>query len=443
LLEEKKMETKRKFISKYYTNELELKKIIEHIRGPKSLDQELFAQIYKIIKQVESKGDRALFRYTEKFDGVKVYKKDLRVSQSEISDAYSKVTKEQLSAIKFMKRQVERFERRLFRKNGSFTIKTDGLLISSELEPLESIGCYVPGGKAGYPSSLVMSAVPARIAGVERVVVCTPPSRTREVNPLLLVAGDICNVTEFYRVGGAQAIAALAFGTETIQSVQKIVGPGNVYVNTAKLIVSHTIAIDLPAGPTEILIIADSHADCNIVIRDLISQAEHSSDCVCGVITPSSSLAEKIVKILPSKIGSIKGREIVGKSLASHGFIIVCKDLNEATEFCNLFAPEHLEIITVNPTALANKIHSAGLILLGPYSPVAASDYCIGTNHILPTAGFARSYSSLSSTDFLKRKNTVQCSKRYLLKIRDTVNVLALSEGFLNHSLAIEERFQS
>jgi histidinol dehydrogenase len=288
-----------------------------------------------------------------------------------------------------------------------------------------------------------MTAVPAKVAGVPRIVVCSPPTTKGAINPLVLVAADICGVNEIYKVGGAQAIAALAYGTETIKPVRKIVGPGNKYVTTAKILVSKDVAIDMPAGPSEVLVLADETASPRVVALDMISQAEHSEDSVAGLITTSKKLAEKVQDWLKKMATSTDRGEIVTKALEKYGFIITCDSIDEAVELANVFAPEHVEIMTKAPMEIADSITSAGLILVGPYSPVALSDYGSGTNHVLPTGGFGHAFSGLSALDFTRRVSIVESSKDGLLSLRNYVKVMTAAENLPNHYKAIEARFES
>ena len=396
----------------------------------------------RIIINVKKDGNKALFEYTLKLDSVKLTKDTLKISDNEIREAYLKVTKKQISAINFAKRKIERFEKSVINNMKPQSIQEKGVNINQSIIPVEQVGCYVPGGGAIYVSSLLMTVLPAKVAGVNRIVVTSPPSKNGNISPLLIVAADICGVDEFYKIGGAQAIAALAYGTESLKSVDKIVGPGNIYVTAAKLIVSNIVGIDIPAGPSELLILADKSANANFVARDLISQAEHRHDSISGLVTDSPNLIKKVTKVLNEYLQQLTRGEIISNSFFANGFIILCKDRHQMIKFANIFAAEHLEIITNYPKNIVNKITSAGLILLGPYSPSAATDYCVGTNHVLPTSKFARSSSGLSSLDFVKQVNVVECSKLGLNNLRKHISVLALSEGLSNHKLAVEERFR-
>jgi len=404
-------------------------------------DAELEAYVKPIIADVRKRGDAALVEYTKKFDRVDLAPEDLRVTKQEIKEAYNAVSANQLSALKLMKKKVEAFESRLL-KQANFVVEDGGVKVRSSTRPLQSVGCYVPGGEAAYPSTLIMTVVPAKVAGVSRIVVCSPPTADGKVNPLILVAADLCKAGEVYKVGGAQAVAALAYGTEIIKPVRKIVGPGNKYVTMAKLLVSREVAIDMPAGPSEVLILADETADPRIVALDMISQAEHGADSIAGLVTTSEELAENVITEVEKRVSSIHRSKTVINALMKNGFIIICESIDDAVEFANGFAPEHLEVLVEKPAEVTEKVTCAGLVLLGRYSPVSASDYCVGTNHVLPTGGFSRVFSGLSVLDFVRRVNFIECSKEGLLKIKGNIEVLAEAEDLPNHFRAVEGRFE-
>lgn len=396
--------------------------------------------VESIIADVKKNGDSALIKYEKKF-GV-VIRGSLKVSKQEIKNSYSKVTKEQINAIKIAKKRLSKTELAVKNKLRDFVINTDGIIIKKLFFPLSSVGCYVPGGSARYPSSLIMSVVPAKIAGVKRIVVVSPPNNQGTIDPLTLVTADICGVDEIYKIGGAQAIAALSYGTKSIMVVDKIVGPGNVFVSTAKSLVSEDVSIDMIAGPTELGIIVDSTANPELISADLISQAEHSLDTFCFVLTTSNAVAKNIIESLKQKITNIKRKEIVQKSLEKNGFVAVCKSENEIIQLANKLAPEHLEIITRQPKLLASKITTAGLVLLGENTPSAASDYLLGSNHILPTNGFGKVRGSLSVLDFMKLGTEVESTKLALRKISKYMNALCSSEGLPNHYEAVRSRLK-
>ncbi|HEY4673686.1 MAG TPA: histidinol dehydrogenase, partial [Nitrososphaerales archaeon] len=413
--------------------------LAKSLRKSSSLTRNI-ERVKAIVDDVRQRGDAALVEYAKKFDNIDIEPSEFRVKTNEIKRAYSKVSDEEVRALKNLKKRVAKLDSILLKQLRSVRMQDDGLAISLKVSAVGSVGCYVPGGKAIYPTSLVMCCVPAKIAGVERVVVCSPCSQSKEIAPILLVAADICGVDEVYKIGGAQAIAALAYGTRTIKPVNKIVGPGSIYVAQAKILVSYDVAIDNPAGPSEILIIADESADAKDVARDLISQAEHGQDSVSGLVSTSKTLIDKVAKEVRSMLKDVHRKEMVEKSIAENAFMIECGSLQTATEFANAFAPEHLEIITKNATAVAKKINSSGVVLLGRYTPVASSDYGLGTNHVLPTGGSATTSSGLSALDFVKRIYVAQATKSSLAKLAKDMGVLAKAEGLINHYRAIEER---
>ncbi len=401
--------------------------------------EELEKNVKTIITQVKENGDKALLEFALKFDKAKLTTKTLKATPQEIKEAYSKVTKEQVSSIEFMKQRVSVFQKQLLNQT-EVRAFNEGIMVQTVLRPIESVGCYVPGGQATYPSTVVMTAVPAKIAGVPRIVVCSPSDAEGQVNPLVLVAADVCGVDEVYKVGGAQAVASLAYGTETIASVRKIVGPGSKYVTMAKMLVSTDTAIDMPAGPSEVLILADQWADARLIAYDMISQAEHGGDSVAGLITTSQKIADDVQDILSKIATSAQRREKIAESLSKYGFIIVSKDIEEAVALTNQFAAEHLEVMTADAKRLSEKL-VAGLILIGAYSPVPLSDYASGTNHVLPTGGFAKAFSGLSAIDFMRRVSIAECSKEGLEKVRSNVKILTDTENLPNHYQAIEARF--
>jgi histidinol dehydrogenase len=403
---------------------------------------QLESNVKAIISKVAENGDATLVEFTEKFDKARLRPKDLRVTPREIEEAYKMVDKKQVSALKLVKEKVGTFET-LVLKQAGFKTSGEGIAVQNVLRPIESVGCYVPGGQAAYPSTLVMTVVPAKVAGVPRILVCSPPNAEGAVNPLVLVAADICGVNEIYKVGGPQAIAALAYGTQTIKPVKKIVGPGNKYVTMAKALVSKDVAIDMPAGPSEILVLADETANPRLAAVDMISQAEHGGDSVAGLITTSRKLAAEVQKWLKKMAASAGRRQIVTKALEKYAFIITCDSIDEAVVLANVFAPEHVEVMTQTPMEVAERITSAGLILVGAYSPVALSDYGSGTNHVLPTGGFGSAFSGLSALDFTRRVSIVESTKQGLQLLKSHVKVMTEAENLPNHYKAIEARFSN
>ena len=396
----------------------------------------------KIVNDVIRFGDSAVLKYTEKYDKVKI--NSLRVEKAELKKAYRKVTANQLNSLKKCKKLLEKNEKILLKRLTGIISSENGVTIKRALKPIESVGCYVPGGRARYPSTLLMCAVPAMVAGANRISVVSPPMKDGSIDPVTLVAADICGIDEVYRVGGAQAVAALAYGTKTIKKVDKIVGPGGLFVNIAKFLVSNKIAIDMIAGPTELLIYADSRSNARYVVKDLISQAEHSQDTICGVVTTSEPLVKKLENEINNSLNSSLPRsEIISSSLRKNGFIALCKNEDDAVSFTNELAPEHLEITSENPDRIAARINSAGVVLLGKNSPSSASDYCLGSNHVLPTVEFGKSKSSLSILDFVKLVNHITVTKTGLRSVQKYIKELAFAEGLPNHYFAVEERFKN
>lgn len=396
--------------------------------------------VESIISQVQKKGDSALRDYEKKFSGASI--KSLQVSKKEISDAYSQVSTEEISAIKLSKKNLTTTETAVKRKLKKINIKLDGIKISKDFIPIESVGCYVPGGMARYPSSAIMSVVPAKVSGVRRIVVVSPPNKEGKIDPLTIVAADLCGATEIYKTGGAQAVAALAFGTKSIEKVEKIVGPGGSFVTIAKSLVSDTTSIDMVAGPTELGIIADNTANPDYIAEDLISQAEHSKDTFCYLITTSKTLAEKVKPILGKKIKNSERYNIVKYSLEKNGFIALCRSEKEAVKLANFMAPEHLEIITKQPKTISKKIHTPGLILIGENTPSSASDYLLGSNHILPTNGFGKVRGSLSVLDFMKLGTQIEASRSSLEKLSKPLYHFTKAEGLSSHYEAVRSRIK-
>lgn len=391
-----------------------------------------------IIKNVQKNGDSSVKKYEKKFTGATI--SNLKVSKAEIKNAYSKVTKNEITAIKLSKTRVQKTEsivKNIFKDK---KINQDGIQILKKFIPIQSAGCYIPGGLARYPSSVIMSVIPAKVAGVKRIVVVSPPNSNGKIDPLTIVAADICGATEIYKTGGVQAIAALSFGTKSISKVDKIVGPGGAFVTLAKSSVSENTGIDMLAGPTELGIIADNSSNPEYIALDLISQAEHSSDTFCYLITNSEKTANLVNQIISQLLPSIQRQDLVKSSLSKNGFIAVCKNNSDMINLINYLAPEHLQIMTKNPKSLSSKITSSGLVLLGDYSPSSASDYLLGSNHILPTNGFGKIRGSLSVIDFIKINTEVNSSKASLSKISKHLETLTSAEGLPNHYQAVRGR---
>ena len=398
-----------------------------------------------ILSDVQKNGDRAVKKYEKKFGKASI--SSLKVTKNEIKQAYEEVSDIQIDAITKMTLLLQAREdilkdikipQRKYKELASFE-----KMVYRKFVPIPSVGCYVPGGLARYPSSAIMSIVPAKVAGVKRVVVVSPPNQDGQLDPLTLVACDMCGVDEIYKIGGAQAIGALAYGTKSIKKVNKIVGPGGSFVSIAKALVCDTIAIDMIAGPTELGIIADTSVDPNLIVNDLFSQAEHSKDTFCFVITTSKKLAERINKIINEKISQVSRSDIIKKSLSKNGFIAICKKESDVIALTNELAPEHLQIMARTSKKLANKIDSAGLILLGKRTPSAYTDYLLGTNHILPTSGFGKVRGGLSVLDFMKLKTEARIPHDDSIRnISLFMKELTDAEQLPNHYEAVRSRFK-
>ena len=387
--------------------------------------------VQAILNDVKRNGDSAVKKYEQKFNGRKT--SQLRVSEKEIKEA--KITEAQFDALQSSALKVSIAQRRLKK----VLIGSVRNLLGISFIPISSVGCYVPGGQARYPSSAIMSAITAAEAGVKRIVITSPPGPDGKIDPMTITVAKNCGA-EIYKVGGAQAIGALAYGTKSIPKVDKIVGPGGKFVSIAKSLVSDQTAIDMIAGPTELGIIVDSSANPELVALDLISQAEHSNDTMCFVITTSKTVAKQIQKLLEKLIPDVERSVIVKQSISKNGFIAVCKNKNEMIELANKIAPEHLELMVKNAKTLSKKITGAGLLLIGKNTPSSASDYLLGTNHILPTNGFGRTRGGLSVLDFLKLQTTVEEKKSGLKPISDKLKTLTDAEGLPNHYEAVKRR---
>ena len=405
-----------------------------------NFSEDIIKKIGEIIGNVRKDGDHALKKYTYEYDRVMV--DSIRVNKDEIKDAYKQVTDKQVKTIyKIRETLIENDIIFLEHIKKISSLYSNNRRIKRFVQPISSVGCYIPGGLARYPSTLVMCATPAKLAGVKRLVAISPPQKNGNVDPLTLVAADICGINEFYKVGGAQGIAALAFGTHSIKSVDKIVGPGGIFVTMAKLLVSNKVSIDMMAGPTELVIYASSETNPRYVALDLVSQAEHSKDTLCGVVTNSLEFADKVQnevnKILKKNISR---KEFVSESLNKNGFIAIAENDDLAIDFVNEIAPEHLQIMSIKELNISRKINSAGLILIGENTPSSASDYCLGSNHVLPTMGFGKSRASLSVLDFIRFSTIIKSNKNDLKKIEPFIKIITQEEGLVNHYEAVKER---
>ena len=414
----------------------------EDLRGLLSREvgiEDVLPGVNEIVMEVASKGDKALFEYTKKFEGAKL--DDLRVSQEEIDAAYETTDEKLIVALSQSAENIFAFHYMQRDHDFWMTEVSPGVSVGQKVVPLDSVGAYVPGGRAAYPSSALMNVIPAKVADVPRIVVCTPPKADGSVTPLTLVAADMAGADEIYKLGGAQAIAAMGFGTESIDRVHKIVGPGNIYVTAAKMLMRGTVEIDFPAGPSEVLIIADRTADPSVIAADMIAQAEHDPKSLSVLVATDELLARAVAEELGAQAASAARGEIVEQSL-DHSAILVAVDLDEAVDFSNAFAPEHLEIITIDPMEALRYVRHAGSVFLGRYTPVAAGDYASGTNHVLPTSGYARLFSGLNVDHFTKKLTVQMITEDGLRGLEDTITTLAEAEGLKAHAESVRKRLR-
>jgi len=423
------------FDSQHQDIAAELKRIIN--RGETATD-EVAVVVKEVVERVRKEGDPALLEYTEKFDRVTLTLKDIKVTPQEIKDAYTNVDPKKVDALKLAAANIRSFHEK--QKISSWVNQeADGVILGQLARPIRSAGVYVPGGKACYPSSVLMNVIPARVAGVEQLIMCSPvPGGT--LNPYILVAADIAGISEIYKIGGAQAIAAMAYGTATIPKVDKIVGPGNIYVATAKRYVFGQVDIDMIAGPSEILVIADDSADPAFVASDLLSQAEHDELASSILITTSRTLAEQVNIEVERQLATLSRKEIARKAIDRFGAIVLVKTLQEAADASNSIAPEHLELAVEKPFDLLALITNAGAIFLGHYTPESVGDYVAGPNHVLPTGGTARFFSPLSTDSFMKKSSLIFYTKEGLDKVAEAVMQIADVEGLEAHGNTIRIR---
>ena len=419
-----------------YSENLNLEK--ELARSQFSYD-DVNETVENILKDVKKRGDKALFEYTKKFD--KVDLKTLEVSEEEIQKAFDTIDKELLEVIKYSHDNIKLFHERQVRNN--FIVKKENGVSSGQIiNPIEKVGLYVPGGTAAYPSTVLMNAVPAKIAGCKEIIMVTPPTSDGTILPSLLVAAKIAGVDRIFKVGGAQSIAALSYGTESIPKVYKIVGPGNIYVAMAKKMVYGEVSIDMIAGPSEVLIIADDSANPVHVAADLLSQAEHDKLAASILVTNSKELAKNVAEQLEIQLKELEREEIARVSIETQGRIIVTKTIDEAIKISNEIAPEHLELAVSNPFELLTKIKNAGSIFMGHNTPEPLGDYLAGPNHTLPTSGTAKFSSPLSVDDFIKKSSFIYYSKEGLEEVKDKVIKFAESEGLTAHARSVAKRFE-
>lgn len=397
--------------------------------------------VNEIITNVRNSGDKALFDYTLKFDKFDVSKDTIKVTKEEIADAYNELSDDFIDVMKKSAENIRAFHEKQ-KRNSWIDTKEDGSILGQRILPIEISGVYVPGGKAAYPSSVLMNVVPAKVAGVERIIMCTPPSKDGKVNAGTLVAADIAGVTEIYKVGGAQAIAAMAFGTESVPKVDKITGPGNIFVALAKKACFGHVSIDSIAGPSEILVLTDETANPRFVAADLLSQAEHDELASSILITTSEEIAKKVSEEIDEFLKTLSRADIIKKSLDNYGYIFIADTMDDAVDAANAIASEHLEIITKNPFETMTRIKNAGAVFLGEYSSEPLGDYFAGPNHILPTNRTARFFSPLSVDDFVKKTSIISYSKEGLYKVHNDIELFAKEEGLTAHANSIAVRFE-
>lgn len=400
--------------------------------------KDIYGAVDEIIEDVKNNKDQALKKYTKELDKVEL--ENLEVTKNEIQDAYKAIDKGLLETIKRAKENIEAYHEKQRRKGYQFKPEGEDIILGQLINPIEKVGIYVPGGKAAYPSTVLMNALPAKIAGVEELVMVTPPQKDGKIKDSILVAADLAGVDRIFKVGGAQAIGALAYGTETIPKVYKITGPGNIFVAAAKSRVSSFVGIDMIAGPSEILIIADKSANPAYLAADMISQAEHDEMAASVLITNSYTLAEKVKEELEVQVQALERREIIEESLKNHGAVIIADSIKACIDLANEIAPEHLELITVNPFKYYKQIKNAGAIFIGENSPEPVGDYFAGPNHTLPTSGTAKFSSPLSVDDFIKKTSLIYYSREALMENGGHIIRFAENEGLTGHANAVKIR---
>ena len=397
--------------------------------------------VQAIVDDVRARGDEALFEYTKKFDGAELSADNIRVTQAEIQEALSQVDPNLLAVMKKSMKNIREYHEKQ-KQYSWFDSKPNGTILGQKVTALSSVGVYVPGGKAAYPSSVLMNIIPAEVAGVEKIVMVTPPGKDGKVNPVTLIAAHLAGATEVYKVGGAQAIAALAFGTKSIPRVNKIVGPGNIFVALAKKAVYGHVSIDSIAGPSEILVLADETANPRFVAADLLSQAEHDELASAILVTTSMELAEKVSAEAEAFVQNLSRKAILEKSLENYGYILVADSMEDAIETANAIASEHLEIVTKNPFEVMTKIQNAGAIFMGEYSSEPLGDYFAGPNHVLPTNGTAKFFSPLGVDDFIKKSSIIYYSREALEAVHTDIESFAEAEHLTAHANSVRVRFE-
>ena len=429
-------------MKRFKVNKENTKNILSDLLKRSPNQYESYTQaVSSILSDVKERGDQALFSYTEKFDHCHLTQETVRVTDEEIAQAYNQAGEELLSVIRKALVNIRSYHEKQVR-NSWFDAKEDGTILGQKMTPLASTGVYVPGGKAAYPSSVLMNIVPAKVAGVKKIVMVTPPDREGHISPATLVAASEAGATHIYKVGGAQAIGALAYGTETIEKVDKIVGPGNIYVALAKKAVYGHVSIDSIAGPSEILVLADETANPRYVAADLLSQAEHDELASAILVTTSKSLADCVEKEIEGFLKELSRASIIRSSLDNFGYILEADSLEDAIHTANEIASEHLEIVTENPFEVMTKIRNAGAIFIGDHSSEPLGDYFAGPNHILPTNGTAKFFSPLSVDDFVKKSSIIYYSRQALKDIHRDIEAFARAEGLTAHANSIAVRFE-
>ncbi len=399
------------------------------------------ATVNDIINNVRNNKNKALFEYTEKFDGYKLTEENILVTRDEIEEAYKALDPELIDVLKEAAENIRDFHAKQLR-NSWFDAKEDGTILGMKITAIDRAGVYVPGGKAAYPSSVLMNVIPAKVAGVRDIIMTTPPGKTGVINPGTLVAADIAGVDRIYKAGGAQAIAAMAFGTESIPKVDKITGPGNIFVALAKKAVYGHVSIDSIAGPSEVMVLADETANAHYVAADLLSQAEHDELASAILVTTSEKLADEVNEEIEGYLKKLERADIIRKSLDNYGYILLADDLKDGIDAVNEIASEHLEILTANPFDTMTRIRNAGAIFLGEYSSEPLGDYFAGPNHILPTNGTAKFFSPVNVDDFIKKTSIISYSKEALEKVHKQIELFARNEGLTAHENSIKVRFE-
>ncbi len=426
-----------RIITQWVEAQAELRRITERTHDHTAIHKE--ATVREILRSVKEKGDEALLHYTSEFDHISLTSEDLRVSGSELDAAYQQVNKDLLSSIRLAARQIEAFHRQRVPKSW-VQFGDDEVVLGKRYTPVDIAGLYVPGGQAAYPSTVLMNAIPAQVAKVPKIVMVTPPAQGQKINPAVLVAAQEAGIQEIYRIGGAQAIGSLAYGTKTIPKVDVITGPGNIYVTLAKKIVYGTVGIDSLAGPSEVMIIADSEANPVHVAADMLAQAEHDSLAAAILLTTDSALARQVVTEVEQQLQEHPRRTLTEKAIAHYGVVVVVESLKAAAELSNQFAPEHLELEVSEPWALLENIRHAGAIFLGYSTPEVVGGYLAGPNHTLPTSGAARYASALGVETFMKHSNLVQYSTTALQKVATSIDLLTTAEGLPSHANSVRLR---